>query len=216
MQSDSVTGNLNLKTLNGSSLKAIVGETNSEATFSTDTQIYAGMAKIVADMSTEGDVAVRIGTKGEIGLDSSATYYIDNTVKEFDGSNSNAVFHLAGSSTAATTLRGGNTENSFYGGGSFDDKMVGNSSAVDTFYFGKGDGKDTIEEADGKDTVYLMNVTLEEISVDAKKNVISIGASDTLTFGNGADDALTAGKLTFNIGGNNYVCKDGKFVAKEA
>ena len=167
-------------------------------------------------MSTEGDVAVRIGTKGGIGLDSSSTYYVDNKVTEFDGSNSNAVFHLAGSSTAATTLRGGNTENSFYGGGSFNDKMVGNSSAVDTFYFGKGDGKDTIEEADGKDTVYLMNVTLEEISVDAKKNVISIGASDTLTFGNGADDALTAGELTFSIGGSNYVCKDGKFVAKEA
>ena len=213
---DSVTGNLNLKTLNGSSLKAIVGETNSEATFSTDTQIYAGMKKLVADMSTEGDIAVRVGTKGEIGLDSSSTYYVGNTVTEFDGSNSNAVFHLAGSSTAATTLRGGNTENSFYGGGSFNDTMVGNVSAVDTFYFGKGDGKDTIQDADGKDTVYLMNVTLEEISIDAKNNVISIGANDTLTFGQGAEDALTAGELTFNIGGSNYVCKDGKFVAKEA
>ena len=208
-------GELNLKTLNGSSLKAFVTD-EEKATFSTDTKIYAGMRKLEADMSTEGDVAIRIGTKGEIGLDSSSTYYVDNKVTEFDGSNSNAVFHLAGSSTAATTLRGGNTENSFYGGGSFNDKMVGNSSAVDTFYFGKGDGKDTIEEADGKDTVCLMNVSLEEISVDTKKNVISIGANDTLTFGKGAEDALTAGELTFNIGGSNYVCKDGKFVAKEA
>ena len=211
---DGAKGELSLKTLNGSSLKAVV--TDAEATFSTDTQIYAGMTKLVADMSTEGDIAVRVGTKGEIGLDSSSTYYVDNKVTEFDGSNSNAVFHLAGSSTAATTLRGGNTKNSFYGGGSFNDKMVGNSSAVDTFYFGKGDGKDTIEEADGKDTVCLMNVSLEEISVDTKKNVISIGANDTLTFGKGAEDALTAGELTFNIGGSNYVCKDGKFVAKEA
>ena len=209
-------GELNLKTLNGSSLKAFVTD-EEKATFSTDTKIYAGMRKLEADMSTEGDVAIRIGTKGEIGLDSSSTYYVDNKVTEFNGSNSNAVFHLAGSSTAATTLRGGNTENSFYGGGSFNDKMVGNSSAVDTFYFGKGDGKDTIEEADGKDTVYLMNVSLEEISIDKdKKNVINIGANDTLTFGKGAEDALTAGELTFNIGGSNYVCKDGKFVAKEA
>ena len=211
---DGANGELSLKTLNGSSLKAVV--TDAEATFSTDTQIYAGMTKLVADMSTEGDVAVRIGTKGEIGLDSSSTYYVDNKVTEFDGSNSNAVFHLAGSSTAATTLKGGNTENSFYGGGSFNDTMVGNVSAVDTFYFGKGDGKDTIQDADGKDTVCLMNVSLEEISVDTKKNVISIGATDTLTFGSGAEDALTAGELTFNIGGSNYVCKDGKFVAKEA
>ena len=211
---DGAKGELSLKTLNGSSLKAVV--TDAEATFSTDTQIYAGMTKLVADMSTEGDIAVRVGTKGEIGLDSSSTYYVDNKVTEFNGSNSNAVFHLAGSSTAATTLRGGNTKNSFYGGGSFNDKMVGNSSAVDTFYFGKGDGKDTIEEADGKDTVCLMNVSLEEISVDTKKNVISIGANDTLTFGKGAEDALTAGELTFNIGGSNYVCKDGKFVAKDA
>ena len=208
-------GELNLKTLNGSSLKAFVTD-DAEATFSTDTKIYAGMTKLVADMSTEGDVAIRIGTKGEIGLDSSSTYYVDNKVTEFNGSNSNAVFHLAGSSTAATTLRGGNTENSFYGGGSFNDTMVGNVSAVDTFYFGKGDGKDTIQDADGKDTVCLMNVSLEEISVDTKKNVISIGANDTLTFGKGAEDALTAGELTFNIGGSNYVCKDGKFVAKEA
>ena len=207
-------GNLNLKTLNGSKLKAIVS--TADATFSTDTQIYAGMKKIVADMSTEGDIAVRVGTKGEIGLDSSSTYYVGNTVTEFDGSNSNAVFHLAGSSTAATTLKGGNTENSFYGGGSFNDTMVGNVSAVDTFYFGKGDGKDTIQDADGKDTVYLMNVSLEEISIDKDKKVISIGANDTLTFGSGAEDALTAGELTFNIGGSNYVCKDGKFVAKEA
>ena len=206
-------GNLNLKTLNGSKLKAIVS--TADATFSTDTQIYAGMKKIVADMSTEGDIAVRVGTKGKIGLDSSNTYYVGNTVNEFDGSNSNAVFHLAGSSTAATTLRGGNTKNSFYGGGSFNDTMVGNSSAVDTFYFGKGDGKDTIMEADGKDTVYLMNATLEEITVDTKNNTISIG-NDTLTFGAGAEDALKAGELTFNIGGSNYVCKDGKFVAKEA
>ena len=211
---DGAKGELSLKTLNGSSLKAVV--TDAEATFSTDTQIYAGMTKLVADMSTEGDVAIRIGTKGEIGLDSSSTYYVDNKVTEFDGASSNAVFHLAGSSTAATTLRGGNTENSFYGGGSFNDTMVGNSSAVDTFYFGKGDGKDTIQEADGKDTVCLMNVSLEEISVDTKKNVISIGANDTLTFGKGAENALTAGELTFNIGGSNYVCKDGKFVAKEA
>ena len=211
---DGANGELSLKTLNGSSLKAIVS--TADATFSTDTQIYAGMNKIVADMSTEGDVAIRIGTKGEIGLDSSSTYYVDNKVTEFDGSNSNAVFHLAGSSTAATTLKGGNTENSFYGGGSFNDTMVGNVSAVDTFYFGKGDGKDTIQDADGKDTVCLMNVSLEEISVDTKKNVISIGATDTLTFGSGAEDALTAGELTFNIGGSNYVCKDGKFVAKEA
>ena len=212
---DGANGELNLKTLNGSSLKAVVTDAD-KATFSTDTQIYAGMKTLEADMSTEGDIAIRIGTKGEIGLDSSSTYYVDNKVTEFNGSNSNAVFHLAGSSTAATTLRGGNTENSFYGGGSFNDTMVGNVSAVDTFYFGKGDGKDTIQDADGKDTVCLMNVSLEEISVDTKKNVISIGANDTLTFGKGAEDALTAGELTFNIGGSNYVCKDGKFVAKEA
>ena len=209
------SGNLTLKTKNGSILKAAVNSAE-EAAFSTDVQIYAGMKKLVADMSTTGEVAVRVGTKGEFALDSSNTYYAGNTVTEFDGSKSNAVFHLTGSSTEATTLKGGNTANSFYGGGSFNDTMVGSSSAVDTFYFGKGDGKDIIQDADGKDTVYLMNATLEEISIDKDKKVISIGTSDTLTFGSGAEDALKAGELTFNIGGSNYVCKDGKFVAKEA
>lgn len=204
--------NLNLKTTNGDALKAIVGA--ADATFASDTQIYVGMKKIEADTTTEGDIAVRVGTKGEIGLDSSSTYYVSDSVTEFDASNSNAVFHLAGSSTAATTLRGGNTENSFYGGGSFSDTMVGNSSAVDTFYFGKGDGKDTIQEADGKDTVYLMDVSVDDITIDTKTNTIAISTSDTLTFGDGAEDALTAGELTFNIGGSNYVCKDGKMVAK--
>ena len=204
--------NLNLKTTNGDALKAIVG--TADATFASDTQIYVGMKKIEADTTTEGDIAVRVGTKGAIGLDSSNTYYVSDSVTEFDASNSNAVFHLAGSSTAATTLRGGNTENSFYGGGSFSDTMVGNSSAVDTFYFGKGDGKDTIQEADGKDTVYLMDVSVDDITIDTKTNTIAISTSDTLTFGEGAEDALTAGELTFNIGGSNYVCKAGKMVAK--
>ena len=205
---------LNLKTTNGDALKAVVG--TADATFAKDTQIYVGMKRIEADTTTEGDIAVRVGTKGEIGLDSSSTYYVSDSVTEFDASNSNAVFHLAGSSTAATTLKGGNTQNSFYGGGSYSDTMVGNSSAVDIFYFGKGDGKDTIQEADGKDTVYLMDVSLDDITIDTKTNTIAINASDTLTFGSGAEEALTAGELTFNIGGSSYVCKDGKMVAKEA
>ena len=184
---------------NDKAYKALVS-TNT-ATFSADVNIYAGMTTLEASKDFEGTVSVRVGKESR-GL-SSDTYFIDNSVTTFDASKSTATFWIAGNANAATTIQGGQTENYLYGGGAASDELVGSIVAKDTFYFGTGDGTDTISGGvDKEDTIALWNVADADIanvkvSVDSGKVTVSLSDSSKLTISdtNGAT-ALTDG-LTF-------------------
>ena len=181
-------------------MNTVVGGTT--GAFSTDVNIYAGMDKLTVGGSVEGTVSVRVGKESR-GL-SSDTYYIDDSVTTFNASTSTATFWIAGNQNAATTIKGGLTENYLYGGGAASDDLAGSVAAKDTFYFGTGDGTDTISGGvDKEDTIALWNVEdadIANVSVSINKaNKVEISLSDssklTITDTNGAT-ALTDG-LTF-------------------
>ena len=188
---------------NDKAYKALVSNgTGGKATFSADVNIYAGMSTLEASKDFEGTVSVRVGKESR-GL-SSDTYFIDDKVTTFDASKSTATFWVAGNANAATTIKGGQTENYLYGGGAASDDLAGSIVAKDTFYFGTGDGTDKISGGvDKEDTIALWNVADADIanvkvSINATNQVeISLSDSSKLTISdpNGAT-ALTDG-LTF-------------------
>ena len=194
--------------------KALVNKT-AKGTFATDVNIYAGMTELTVDGSVEGTVSVRVGKESR-GL-SSDTYFIDNSVTTFDASQSTATFWVAGNANAATTIKGGLTENYLYGGGAASDELFGSVAAKDTFYFGTGDGTDKISGGvDKEDTIALWNVAdadIANVSVSINKsNQVEISLSDssklTITDANGAT-ALTDG-LTFTSASQTAYTYDSK------
>ena len=201
---------------NDKAYKALVSTGNAgTATFSADVNIYAGMTTLEASKDFEGTVSVRVGKESR-GL-SSDTYFIDDKVTTFDASQSTATFWVAGNANAATTIKGGQTENYLYGGGAASDELFGSVAAKDTFYFGTGDGTDKISGGvDKEDTIALWNVAdadIANVSVSINKsNQVEISLSDssklTITDANGAT-ALTDG-LTFTSASQTAYTYDSK------
>ena len=207
---------IDLVDANDKAYKALVNKsTTKNGTFTTDVNIYAGMETLTAGGSVEGTVSVRVGKESR-GL-SSDTYFIDNSVTTFDASQSTATFWVAGNANAATTIKGGLTENYLYGGGAASDELFGSVAAKDTFYFGTGDGTDKISGGvDKEDTIALWNVAdadIANVSVSINKsNQVEISLSDssklTITDANGAT-ALTDG-LTFTSASQTAYTYDSK------
>ena len=171
---------------NDKAYKALVSNgTGGTATFSADVNIYAGMTTLEASKDFEGTVSVRVGKESR-GL-SSDTYFIDDKVTTFDASKSTATFWIAGNANASTTIKGGQNENYLYGGGAASDALIGSIVAKDTFYFGTGDGTDTISGGvDKEDTIALWNIADADIAnvkvtVDDKAGTATISLSDTST-----------------------------------
>ena len=197
-------GTINLVDGNDKAYKALVNvSTGGSAEFSTDVNIYAGMTTLTAGGSVEGTVAVRLGKESR-GL-SSDTYFIDDSVASFNAGKSSATFWVAGNADKANTITGGLTENYLYGGGASADVLNGSALAKDTFYFGTGDGVDTISSGvDTKDTIALWNIADADIanvkvSVDTDKNTVSVSLTDSSTLNITDANAISALKngLTF-------------------
>ena len=171
--------------------------------FSTDVNIYAGMTDLTAGGSVEGTVKVRLGKESR-GL-SSDTYFIDDSVDNFNASNSSATFWVAGNAKKTNTITGGLTENYLYGGGASADWLNGSVLAKDTFYFGTGDGSDTVAAGvDTKDTIALWNIADADIanvkvSVDTDENTVSVSLTDSSSLNITDANAISALKngLTF-------------------
>ena len=197
-------GTINLVDANDKAYKALVNVTTGASNeFSTDVNIYAGMTTLTAGGSVEGTVAVRLGKESR-GL-SSDTYFIDDSVTTFNASKSSATFWVAGNANKDNTITGGMTENYLYGGGASADELKGSVLAKDTFYFGTGDGVDTVSAGvDTKDTIALWNIADADIanvkvSVDTEKNTVSVSLTDSSTLNITDPNAISALKngLTF-------------------
>ena len=86
-------------------------------------------------------------------------------------------------------MGGAEGANSLYGGHGGRDTLVGSASSEDTFYFGKGEGRDTITNSNDEDKVMLYNISLSDIDgtktgVNKEGNMVialSDGSSLTIT-----------------------------------
>ena len=195
---------INFVDANDKAYKALVNKSaTNTGDFATDINVYAGMTTLTAGGSVEGTVAVRLGKESR-GL-SSDTYFIDDSVAAFDASKSSATFWVAGNANKANTITGGMTENYLYGGGASADELKGSVLAKDTFYFGTGDGVDTVSAGvDTKDTIALWNIADADIAnvkvtVDTDKNTVSVSLTDSSTLNITDANAISALKngLTF-------------------
>lgn len=97
---------------------------------------------------------------------------------------------LLGSAANAETLTAGTGTTTLWGGGASNDVLDGTSatSAVTTYFFNAGDGKDTIKggswgASDTNDVLYLLN-GVQSWTKDSTKLVLNVSDSDALTVAN--------------------------------
>lgn len=176
-------------------------------TFSTDTKLYTGTSASVAagaDVTTEQFIS--LGNGDEATSNAGTDYYFDKNVKVFDASSSNAAFTLVGRGYGVdSTLKGGYTQNLFWGGGHTSDTFYGQEDAYDMVMFGQDDGMDKFEQFGTNDAVYLYDVDdISTVSIKDGNMTISLnnGASE-LKLANATGRATDATSLTFYDANHN-------------
>ena len=191
----------------GAQYKVYAGEKTASATYSTNTDsksLFVGFGSITADSTVEdATTLVANGANNRWGLNSAAM--IDSSVKEINMSGSSADFTLVGSANVANTITGGTGTNYLNGGGASKDTLNGVAGAVDNFYFGKGDGEDTLVGVEADDIVQLYNVSAADIATikadDPSNVVITMNDKSKLTINgltDGATFVLTDGVYTYD------------------
>jgi hypothetical protein len=120
--------------------------------------------------------------------------------KVIDARSSNAVkAELAGNAND-NIIYAGTGSTSLWGGNGGNDTLVGNSG-VDNFYYALGDGNDVISNASSGDVINLLNMTLDDISVDTISSsavVINFNSGGSLTVNDGGAD------VTYKVGDATY------------
>ena len=180
----------------GAQYKVYAGDKTASATYSTNTDsksLFIGFGSITADSTVEdATTLVANGANNRWGLNSAAM--IDSSVKEINMSGSSADFTLVGSANVANTITGGTGTNYLNGGGASKATLNGVAGAVDNFYFGKGDGEDTLVGVEADDFVQLYDVASADLASvkadDPSKVVITLNDKSKLTI-NGLEDGAT-------------------------
>lgn len=173
------------------------GAPSSTLTYDKDTKFYV----------VNGAVATTNTTLNVSGYDASETVtlvvngdangnIIAGNVGEINASGTDAKTLLVGSASAATTLIGGKTENYFWGGSKDSDTMVGSLTAFDTFWFGTIDGKDTANNVNADDRVYLYDVNSADINTIAKLSIDESSHSADLSLEGGAILGINASSVS--------------------
>lgn len=191
----------------GAKYKVYAGEKTASAAYSTNTDsksLFLGYGSITADSTVEdATTLVANGANNRWGLNSAAM--IDSSIKEINMSGSSADFTLVGSASVANTITGGTGTNYLNGGGASKDTLNGVNGAVDNFYFGKGDGEDTLVGVEADDFVQLYNVSAADIATikadDPSNVVITLNDKSKLTINgltDGATFVLTDGVYTYD------------------
>lgn len=180
----------------GAQYKVYAGDKTASATYSTNTDsrsIFVGVGTLTSDGTVEDNTTLVLnGANNKWGLQSAAV--VDKSVKTIDMSGSSADFTLVGSSTVNNTITGGNGTNYLNGGGASKDTLNGVTGAVDNFFYGKGDGDDTLVNVEADDFVQLYDVASADLASvkadDPSKVVITLNDKSKLTI-NGLEDGAT-------------------------
>lgn len=190
-----------------------VGTKDNGAEFTSDVNIYAGMSELSSsNIEDKTTIMLDGGSGNKFGYKSN--YYIDSTVKKFDGSGSSGDLILVGSKNAKSELIGGDGNDVLYGGGAFNDTLKG-GDGNNTFYFGANDGHDVIDGITENDTIRLYSGKLADPKLLGKynesKDVFTFTFTDgsTLTV-NG--DVADGTKLVYGNSTYRYQSDDHKFI----
>ena len=187
-----------------------VGTKDNGAEFTSDVNIYAGMSELSSsNIEDKTTIMLDGGSGNKFGYKSN--YYIDSTVKKFDGSGSSGDLILVGSKNAKSELVGGDGNDVLYGGGAFNDTLKG-GDGNNTFYFGANDGHDVIDGITENDTIRLYSGKLADPKLLGKynesKDVFTFTFTDgsTLTVNGDIADGtkLVYGKSTYRYQSDNH------------
>lgn len=125
--------------------------------------------------------------------------YFDGITK-IDATEATGTLALSGSNVNGMEIHGGTGINNMWGGGDKVQTMYGNEDAVNVFWFGTGDGRDTAKDAKAEDGVYLHDVeNIDDVTVKASTNYFTVNVgSSALKVEVGTADATTVlEKFTF-------------------
>ena len=198
---------LNVVDSTGAAYKVYAGTATDTANYTTNTEsrnIFVGIGTLTNDGTIDENTTLVVnGANNQWGLQSAAV--VDKSVKTIDMSGSSADFTLVGSSTVNNTITGGTGTNYLNGGGASKDTLNGVTGAVDNFYYGKGDGEDTLVGVEADDIVQLYNVSAADIATikadDPSNVVITMNDKSKLTINgltDGATFVLTDGVYTYD------------------
>ena len=125
-------------------------------------------------LSNSGTLNVTDAENNNILLDNSQGKVFVN-VANIDASSSTGENILAGDSNSNSITGGAGITNLWGGAGNISDSLIG-GNGTDTFWFGKNDGADLISNASSSDTVFLYDVSINDITdLNTENNQISIG-----------------------------------------
>lgn len=175
-----------LKVTNGStSYNVQVLGKNASSSLDGDATAVFGEKSTLELVNDLGDTVVDLGNTGKYG---DTRYYSGITAVSLAADNNSDVV-LVGAANAANTLVGGAGATSLYGGGSSKDLLVGGTGA-DTFFYGKGDGRDTVSgyhyDANDETTSDTLVFTTTDFSKITRED-----GTLKLTFGSGTNNTLT-------------------------
>ena len=153
----------------------------------------------------DDDYTIDLGNKNR--FSDTRSYYNVSVVDATSSNGSNVLIGAAGS----TTLEAGTGATSLWGGSSKADSLVGAAGGQDTFYYGNGDGKDTISGysyADD-DTITFLTSDFSKFKRDSNGLTVTMGTgtSQKLTI----TDTDVNTKFRWNVAGSDttYVTKFG-------
>ena len=171
---------------------AKIGYSSQANTFAYDSEVtnYLGGSK--------SDTVTFSGSEDvNVWLENNGTY---SSIEVLDASGSTGDATLAGSA-ASETLRGSNGNASLWGGvGNAKDVLISNSSSTTTFFYGMGQGSDSISGGTN-DTVNLYDMQLSDlasanIDTSGRRVIFTTTAGDTVT--------VSGGVQNFTVGGTTY------------
>ena len=189
-------GNTSNKTIDfkdaaGNNFKVAVGD-GTTVDYAAGVNIYKGATTL--KVSGSDDLILYTGANND------QFGYFDG-INKIDATDAKGTLALSGNNVNGMEIRGGTGVNNMWGGGNKVQTMYGNEdAAVNVFWFGNTDGRDTAKNAKAEDGVYLYDVEkIDDVTVKASTNYFTVNVgNNALKVEVGAADATTVlEKFTF-------------------
>ena len=174
----------------GNNFKVAVGD-GTDVDYAAGVNIYKGATTL--KVSGSDDLILYTGAN-----DDQFGYF--NGITKIDAAEATGNLALSGSNVNGMEIHGGTGVNNMWGGGDKVQTMYGNEDAVNVFWFGTDDGRDTAKDAKAEDGVYLHDVeNIDDVTVKASTNyfTVNVGSSALKVEVGAADAATVLEKFTF-------------------
>lgn len=175
----------------GNNFKVAVGD-GTDVDYAAGVNIYKGATTL--KVSGSDDLILYTGANND-------QFGYFTGITKIDAAEATGNLALSGSNVNGMEIHGGTGVNNMWGGGDKVQTMYGNEdAAVNVFWFGNTDGRDTAKNAKAEDGVYLYDVeSINDVAVKASTNYFTVNVgSSALKVEVGTADATTVlEKFTF-------------------